>query len=347
MSLHAAALAAGNKRARARLELHNAVLQCNITRLKALVDGGAALTELDEHAHTPIHLAVVQPDQVARDSMVSILVSGSDIDERQEALCRVDDFGMTPFHLAAKYCDSRLMDKMLDSVDDEILEDVMDIRSHRVGELWNGNWGKKEANGELAELDVEHMTMLHIALERLVPDVEDEDDDDADGPGPPISEAARTEAIRMITTLLARGADVNARDADARAPIHQAVGAGLHDVAKLLLEAGANPSLGSKGIGMTNTVLHQAVQLGDDEMVRLLLRSYPQLEVDAAGQNGLTPLCLAARSNREACARALVEAGADPKAVTKFMGKSALDIARANDRAALVKLFGGDSTAGA
>ena len=57
-------------------------------------------------------------------------------------------------------------------------------------------------------------------------------------------------------------------------PLNQAVGGGLHDVAQLLLEAGANPAMGSKAIGMANTALHQAVQLGDDEMVRLLVRCY-------------------------------------------------------------------------
>ena len=52
------------------------------------------------------------------------------------------------------------------------------------------------------------------------------------------------------------------------------MGGGLRDVAQLLLEAGANPAMGSKAIGMANTALHQAVQLGDDEMVRLLVRCY-------------------------------------------------------------------------
>ena len=32
------------------------------------------------------------------------------------------------------------------------------------------------------------------------------------------------------------------------------------------------------------------------------------------GQNGLTPLCMAARSNKAEAARALVEGGADPRA---------------------------------
>ena len=74
-------------------------------------------------------------------------------------------------------------------------------------------------------------------------------------------------------------------------------------------------------------------------MVRVLVRAAPHLDVDATGQNGLTPLCLAARANKEACARALVEGGADPKVVTAF-GKSALDIARTNKRAAILRIFG-------
>lgn len=90
--------------------------------------------------------------------------------------------------------------------------------------------------------------------------------------------------------------------------------------------------------GMTNTVLHQAVTRGDAEMVRMLLQGAPHLDVDAAGQNGLTPLCLAARSNKVDCAKELVEHRADPTVVTAY-GKSALEIARINERAEILKLF--------
>ena len=113
----------------------------------------------------------------------------------------------------------------------------------------------------------------------------------------------------------------------------------IRDRVELLLEQGADPAMGSKAIGMSNTALHQAVLRGDAEMVKTLIKAAPHLAVDVAGQNGLTPLCLAARSNKEACAKALVEAGADPKVLTSF-GKSALDIARTNERTAILKLFG-------
>ena len=212
----------------------------------------------------------------------------------------------------------------------------------------------------------------------------------------------------MVRLLVARGSDVNARDANGthtrteplprllactaaaglaaanlprslrsprlagRAPIHQAVLAGMAELAELLLEAGADPSFGCKAIGMANNVLHQAVNQGDEPMVRLplpssqlssplssrrsdsltlppiraylqvrlLLRAAPHLDVDTPGQNGMTPLCLAVRSNREACAKALVEGGAEPRRVVTSTGKSAVDIARTNKRAAILRLFG-------
>ena len=146
--------------------------------------------------------------------------------------------------------------------------------------------------------------------------------------------------LDMVKLLIKRGADVNACDANGRRPIHQAVAAGLPDLAEWLVGAGADPSMGCKAIGMANTVLHQAVLQGDDAMVRMIVRAAPHLDVDAAGQNGLTPLCLAARANKKACARALVEGGADPRKVAAAIGKSALDIARTNKRAAILKLFG-------
>jgi ankyrin repeat protein len=216
-----------------------------------------------------------------------------------------------------------------------VLLDVVDMRTHLTGELYSGNWGKMDAEtGELEMLDIEHMTLLHLALERLDPKEDEVDDPE------PLPDAVRAEAEELIRMLVERGADINARDQHGRTPLHQAVGAGLHTLAELLCSWGADASVvGCKAIGMGNTMLHQAALRGDGEMIRLLVRAAPHLDVNASGQGGLTALCLAARANKEQAAKALLEGGASPTAVCAF-GKSALDMARLNQRAAILKLFG-------
>jgi len=330
------------KRARAHLALHTAVRRYDVPQIKALIEDGAELTEVDEFGRTSLHLAVVAASQSHRQpngdatvrEMVSALLAG-DVEALCEVLCLHSDAGLTPLHLAARCGNSSLMGVLLDSIDEEVLSDVMEMRTQLTGDLYSGNWGKKDADtGELGELDIEHMTLLHLALERLDPK-EDEDDDPV-----PLTAAARAEAVELVKMLLRRGADVNARDHYGGTPLNQAVGAGLHDMAELLCSAGADPAAtGCKPIGTANTVLHQAATRGDGEMVRLLLRLNPHLDVGIGGQNGLTPLCMAARSNKAEAARALVEGGADPRAVSAF-GKSALEIARTNKRAAILRLFG-------
>jgi len=178
-----------------------------------------------------------------------------------------------------------------------------------------------------------------VAVEHLDPKTKLSLDEDEDDEIEPLSGAAREEALKVVRLLIARGADVNAGDANGRRPIHQAVAAGLQDMAELLLRAGADPSLGCKAIGVANSTLHQAVIGGDAQMTRLLLRAAPHLDPDVRGKNGMTPLCLAARSNQVECARALVDGGADPRA-EYASGKSAFDIARTNQRTAILKLFG-------
>mmetsp|Transcript_30824 Transcript_30824/g.97191 ORF Transcript_30824/g.97191 Transcript_30824/m.97191 type:complete len:287 (-) Transcript_30824:90-950(-) len=275
------------KRARAHLALHTAVRRYNVPQIKALIEEGAELTEVDEFGRTPLHLAVVaasqshhQPngDATVRE-MVSALLAG-DVEALCEVLCLHSDAGLTPLHLAARCGNSGLMGLLLDSIDEEVLSDVMEMRTQLTGDLYSGNWGKKDADtGELGELDIEHMTLLHLALERLDPK-EDEDDDPV-----PLTAAARAEAVELVKTLLRRGADANARDHYGGTPLNQAVGAGLHDMAELLCSAGADPAAtGCKPIGTANTVLHQAATRGDGEMIRLLLRLNPHLDVGVGGQ---------------------------------------------------------------
>jgi ankyrin repeat protein len=105
--------------------------------------------------------------------------------------------------------------------------------------------------------------------------------------------------------------------------------------------------VGCKAIGTANNALHQATIRGDGAMIELLLRARAAagppnpaaaLHVDSAGRGGWTPLGLAARAGDEKAVRALLAGGADA-AVVMENGKTPLDIARTNKRAAIVQLL--------
>lgn len=159
--------------------------------------------------------------------------------------------------------------------------------------------------------------------------------------------------------------DVNARDVHGRTPIYMAAQAGLHDVARSLLAAGADPTLGPAG----RPPLHEATARGDAALVKLILTSAASNIAEAgdapttaeagagsashaknarlkcvnmAGRGGWTALGLASRAGHVACVEALLEGGADPAAVV-VNGKTPLDIARLNQKGAIVALL--ESTA--
>ena len=109
--------------------------------------------------------------------------------------------------------------------------------------------------------------------------------------------------------LLKHGANPNLRDPEAQTPL-RAILARLHNVARLLLDAGADVRLGCKAFGKDNTALHQAVILRDEAMIRLLVER--GADADACGRDGWTPLGIAARSNAVSSAKALLDAKANP-----------------------------------
>lgn len=180
-------------------------------------------------------------------------------------------------------------------------------------------------------------TSLHIAIQRLAPESDDDDCSDDDELKPAIEED-EVDVLAIVRLLLNNGADVNAQDLAGRAPIHLAVGAGLCDLATLLLESGADPTMTRKSTGMQNNALHHATIKGDIRMLQLLLKfssSSWALEINGAGQGGWIPLALAARSGNLETFEALLDAGADPDAIMTN-GKSARDIARVNKRSAIL-----------
>ncbi|HEU0108026.1 MAG TPA: ankyrin repeat domain-containing protein, partial [Vicinamibacteria bacterium] len=128
---------------------------------------------------------------------------------------------------------------------------------------------------------------------------------------------------RAIALLLRAGVAPASRNNQGRTALYEAASGGKAEVAKALLDNGANPedsgaptrNLGGTDIDASGSPLMEAVQRGDTEMVRVLLAGKARL--NARDSSGSTPLTQAAALDTPDMARLLIQAGADVNAVDK------------------------------
>jgi ankyrin repeat protein len=136
--------------------------------------------------------------------------------------------------------------------------------------------------------------------------------------------AARTGSVRVVRTLLAHGADVNAVASSTGATaLMWAVAAPHPDVAKVLVEANADVHVSSKK-GFTPLLF--AARNGDIETAKILLAAGAR--VNDTGSDNTHPLPLAIVSRQEKFAYFLLEQGADPNGAID--GVTALHAAAGN-----------------
>jgi len=120
--------------------------------------------------------------------------------------------------------------------------------------------------------------------------------------------------VDAVRRLIAEGADIDERFPivngfnDAHTPLLVAARDGHTEIARLLLEAGADVNATEPTFGAVP--LHKAVYNGHVELTRLIA-TWPGVDLDFQGAtNGYTPLHDALWHGYEECARAVVEAGA-------------------------------------
>ncbi|NWY03983.1 NFKB2 factor, partial [Nothoprocta ornata] len=129
-------------------------------------------------------------------------------------------------------------------------------------------------------------------------------------------------------------------------PLHLAVITKQTQVVQLLLQARADPTLLDR---YGNSLLHLALQAGDEEMLRTLLAhlgsATPYL-LRLPNFHGLLPVHLAVKAKSLACLDLLVRKGADVNAVERQGGRTALHLAvemeNLNMATHLVKKLGAD-----
>ena len=133
--------------------------------------------------------------------------------------------------------------------------------------------------------------------------------------------------------LLAKGADVNAKTKYGWTPLHTAVFSGHKDFAELLLAKGADVNAKNTD---GYTPLHRAAEYGLRDVAEFLLAK--GADVNAKNTSGSTPLSMAAYAGNKDVAELLLAKGADINAKDKN-GNTPLQNAASNGRTDVVDLL--------
>lgn len=141
--------------------------------------------------------------------------------------------------------------------------------------------------------------------------------------------------VEMVHFLLDNSADANSilDDKESLLPLHLAVREGKISVVRALLEYGAD-------VDRQNdegwTALHEAANMGFDEVVRLLIDEY-NADMSISLINRSVALHVAAQANRIRCVQALLDGGQNVN-VTNSDGRTALHIAADNGCVRIVRI---------
>jgi ankyrin repeat protein len=151
-----------------------------------------------------------------------------------------------------------------------------------------------------------------------------------------LPEAAMNGDRAMVQSLLKEKVDVNSAQGDGNTALHWAAYRDDVEMAKLLLQAGANVKAQTR-LGAV-TALHLAATNGSAAMIERLLKA--GADVNAPNGNGTSPLMLAAAAGKTDAIGILLDNGADPNARDVNHGQTAVMFAAALNRGAAIKLLG-------
>jgi ankyrin repeat protein len=122
----------------------------------------------------------------------------------------------------------------------------------------------------------------------------------------PLHLAVREGSVEIARMLIDAGADLDMEDTwGNKTPLHDAAQNGSVEIARMLIDAGANLNVQDK---YGRTPLHWAARFGKIEIVKMLIDAKADLNMQ--NEDGWTPLHLAASWGYVEIARMLIDAGA-------------------------------------
>jgi len=153
-------------------------------------------------------------------------------------------------------------------------------------------------------------------VEMLIAKGADVNAKDKDG-NTPLQRAAQHNRKDVAELLIAKGADVNAKDKDGNTPLQRAAQHNRKDVAELLIAKGADVNAKYNAKNKEDyTLLHWAAQNNSKDVAELLI--VKGADVNAKEKDGYTPLLQAAWYNRKEVAELLIAKGADVNAKSNY-----------------------------
>ena len=153
--------------------------------------------------------------------------------------------------------------------------------------------------------------------------------------GSEAADAAERRDATSLRALLGKKIDVNSPQADGTTALHWAVHWNDVESARLLLRAGANPMARNR---FGATPLSEAALSGSAELVGALLEAGADAKALTTA-DGETVLMTAARAGNVDAVRMLIDRGADVNAREKYRGQTALMWAAAERHSGVVKLL--------
>ena len=151
----------------------------------------------------------------------------------------------------------------------------------------------------------------------------------------PLADAAMRGDLDAVQSLLNGQTDVNAAQGDGTTALHWAAYRDDVEMARLLVEAGADVAVKTRLGDLTP--LFMAAKNGTVETIELLAEA--GADINSTNANGTTPLMLAAASGKVDAVKVLFEHGAEVNAKDITNGQNALMFAAALGRADVVKLL--------
>jgi ankyrin repeat protein len=300
--------------------LHRAAYFGHLEVMQSLLAAGAVPDAVSPTGFTPLHLAAMagQTDAAAllehrtpanqqtdkgRTSLHFAARNGhADVIEvllEQDGITTTvrNGYGQTPLHLAAFYGHADAVRMLLRSK--QLLSHDLDLRDH----IRPAQDGSDQDAADPDEIDDEYVKVT------LAPTLE----------GGTISNRPDNrlpEATESQPASIARSPSLtSARKIGGRTALYSAAQSGSIECVKLLVDAGADPTIGDAN---NNSPLHAASRLQDATILRLLLAALPSRnDVDRKNDDRWTSLHNAARAGTVPAISILLEQGADPRARTK------------------------------